>query len=48
MLLVVRQVEVGPVVDSFELLPTKREFVLNVVGVLGVVRQFIRNVLMPT
>src|SRR5206468_4618353 len=48
MLLVVRQIEVGPVVNSLELVPAERELVLDVVGVLGVMRQLIRTVLMPT
>ena len=36
-LLVAGKVEVGPVVDSLELLEAHRELVLDVVGILGVV-----------
>src|SRR6266568_8477844 len=46
-LLMVRQVEVSAVVNPLELLPTERELVLDVVGVLGVVRELVRAVLMP-
>src|SRR5207253_9468747 len=47
-LLMVRQIEVGPVVNPLELLPAEREFVLDVVGVRGVMRELIFAVLMPT
>src|SRR2546429_677440 len=40
-----RQVEVRPVVNPFEFLPTKGKLVLDVVGVLGVVRQLVFRVL---
>src|SRR5690349_2702712 len=47
MLLMILQIEVGPVVNPLEFLPPKRKLVLDVVRVLGVVRQLIRAVLMP-
>ena len=43
--LVVAQVEVAPVVDALQLLPAEREAVLDVDGLLGVVRQLVRRVL---
>ena len=46
-LLVVRQIEVGPVVNALEFLPAEREFILDVVGVRGIVRELILAVLMP-
>src|SRR6185436_9537062 len=46
-LLMVRQIEVGPVVDPLELVPAERELVLDVVGVLGVMRELVFAMLMP-
>ncbi len=41
------KVVVGPVVNPFQLLPAHGEEVLDVVGVLGIVGQFIRTVAVP-
>src|SRR6185503_8442169 len=46
-LLMVRQIEVGAVVDPLELVPAEWELVLDVVGVFGVMRELIGTVLMP-
>src|SRR5260221_2611431 len=48
MLLMIRQIEVGAVVDALELLPAEREFILDVERVRGVMRELILAVLMPT
>src|SRR3989449_6474382 len=44
-LLVPRQVEVRPVVNPFEFLPTEGKLVLDVVGILGVMGQLVLRVL---
>src|SRR5207249_5290734 len=46
-LLVTRQIEVRPVVDPLELLPPERKLVLDVVGVLRVMRELLLRMLMP-
>src|SRR5260221_14727981 len=48
MFLMIRQIEVGAVVDALELLPAEREFILDVERVRGVMRELILAVLMPT
>src|SRR5712664_2712201 len=47
MLLVIRQIEVGAVVDPLELLPAEREFILDVVRLPGVMCELVLVVLMP-
>jgi hypothetical protein len=44
-LFVTAQIEVGAVVDAFEFFPAEGEFVFDIVGVFGVVRQFARTML---
>ena len=47
MFLVIREIEVRAVVNALELLPAERKLILNVVGVLGVVRELVLVMLMP-
>ena len=47
MFLVIREIEVRAVVNALELLPAERKLVLNVVRILGVMRELIFLVLMP-
>src|SRR5205814_8581533 len=45
--LVVRQIEVAAVVDPLEFVPSEGKLILDVVRVLGVVRQLVLAVLVP-
>lgn len=44
---VARQVEVGPVVDTFQLFPAEGELVFDVIGLLGVMGQVAGTMFMP-